>query len=42
MGNNNDLKNTSTGQLSEQFANGNDFQERLCETLKGIGYDICY
>ena len=42
MGSNNEPKNILTAQLSEQFANGNDLQELLCENLKGVGYDICY
>ena len=29
-----------TAQLPEHSANGNDLQERLCKTLKGIGYDL--
>jgi type I restriction enzyme M protein len=29
-----------TAQLSEQFAKGNELQERIRENLKGIGYDI--
>jgi len=29
-----------TAQLSEQFAKGNELQERICENLKGIVYDI--
>jgi hypothetical protein len=40
MGSNNELKNTLTGQLSEQFANEDDLEERICENLKGIGYDL--
>jgi len=27
-------------QFSEQFARGNELQERICENLKGTGYDF--
>lgn len=32
--------NALTAQLSEQFAKGNELQERICENLKGIVYGI--
>ena len=32
--------NTLTAQLAEQFARGNELQERIRENLKGIGYDF--
>jgi len=31
---------TLTAQLAEQFAKGNELQERIRENLRGIGYDI--
>ena len=31
--------NALTAQLSEQFARGNELQERIRENLKGIGYE---
>ena len=32
--------NTLTAQLAEQFARGNELQQRIRENLKGIGYDF--
>lgn len=35
-----DKMNALTAQLAEQFARGNELQERIRENLKGIGYDF--
>ena len=40
MSSNNEPKNILTVQLSEQFANGDDLEERICENLKGIDDDL--
>jgi len=32
--------NALTAHLAEQFAHGNELQERICENLKGTGYDF--
>jgi len=40
MGSNNEPKNILTVQLSEQFANEDDFEEWICENLKGIDDDL--
>ena len=32
--------NALTAQLAEQFTHGNELQERICENLKGTGYDF--
>ena len=29
-----------TAKLAEQFARGDELQQRICENLKGIGYEF--